>query len=284
MAKETAISWCDSTLNLMMGCDGCELWNLARGVKICYAGAMTEGFAGLPGWPPAFERPTIFPERVAKAASWSDLTGLDRPGKPWLNGLPRLIFLNDMGDTFTKSLGLDWFAPFVDDLARTPHVYILLTKRAAAMAEFWRRHGPPPRNFWLLVSVTSAATWARAESLLTIEGAAVRGISYEPANGPLDAYQLVLLRHFDWVIFGGESMQTDSLTTPCDLHWCEQVAAECRDQNVPCFVKQLGSNAALNGKQFRTRDPKGEDWDEFPLHLKVRQMPPWRAGQGSLFG
>lgn len=283
MAKETTISWCDSTLNLMMGCDGCELWDLARGVKICYAGAITGGFAGLPGWPPKFERPTIFPERIAKAASWSDLTGLDRPTKPWLNGLPRLVFLNDMGDTFTKSLGLDWFAPFVDDLARTPHIYILLTKRATAMAEFWRRHGPPPRNFWLLVSVTSAATWARAETLLKIVGAAVRGISYEPANGPLDANQLARLGQFDWVIFGGESMQSDSITTPCNLEWCEPIAAVARPGYCGLFVKQLGSNAWWRGKTFATRDPKGEDWDEFPAHLRVRQMPPWRAEQGSLF-
>jgi protein gp37 len=36
MSKSTAIQWCDSSVNPVMGCAGCELWNGKR--KICYAG------------------------------------------------------------------------------------------------------------------------------------------------------------------------------------------------------------------------------------------------------
>lgn len=39
---ETLIGWCDSSVNGEMGCDGCELWNPAAGVRICYAGLLTE--------------------------------------------------------------------------------------------------------------------------------------------------------------------------------------------------------------------------------------------------
>lgn len=46
MGRETKIEWCDSTLNLQMGCDGCELWNPAAGVKHCYAGTLTNIYAG----------------------------------------------------------------------------------------------------------------------------------------------------------------------------------------------------------------------------------------------
>jgi protein gp37 len=280
MGVQTGIGYCDSTLNLMMGCNGCELWNLAQGIRICYAGNITAAFAGKPGWPADFSEPAIFPERIGDAQRWRDLSATDRPSKPWLNGLPRVIFLNDMGDTFTKSLPAGWFAEFVPNLAATPHVYILLTKRASKMAEFWKNYGPPPRNFWLLVSVTSQETAARLDSLLSIEGAAVRGVSYEPAHGPLPASAL---RHLDWVIFGGESIQDEAITTPCDLDWAIRSLAACREAGVPFFMKQIGSHAMLHGKQIPTRDLKGEDWDEFPSRLRFREMPHWRKPQGSLF-
>ena len=41
MGDKSTIQWCDSTLNLQMGCDGCELWNHSR--RICYAGRMIDG-------------------------------------------------------------------------------------------------------------------------------------------------------------------------------------------------------------------------------------------------
>ena len=42
MGERTQIEWADSTLNLEMGCDGCELWNLEASVKRCYAGTLTQ--------------------------------------------------------------------------------------------------------------------------------------------------------------------------------------------------------------------------------------------------
>src|SRR5690242_2116818 len=106
MGIATDIEWCDSTLNLEMGCDGCELWNPKAGINICYAGQVTERWGGKRGWPDSFEEPKLFLDRLEPALAWPDLTGKERPHKPWLDGLPRLIFLNDMGDTFTESLPL----------------------------------------------------------------------------------------------------------------------------------------------------------------------------------
>jgi hypothetical protein len=58
MPQHTPIPWCDSAVNLMMGCDVCEMWNPAVGVRACYAGVMTENRAGRPGWPESFGRPS----------------------------------------------------------------------------------------------------------------------------------------------------------------------------------------------------------------------------------
>jgi protein gp37 len=38
MGKTTEIQWCDSTVNPVMGCAGCELWD--GKLKICYAGVL----------------------------------------------------------------------------------------------------------------------------------------------------------------------------------------------------------------------------------------------------
>jgi hypothetical protein len=70
MAEHTNIAYCDSSINLEMGCDGCELWNAATGVRKCYAGMMTERRKGQRGWPEAFNRPKLFLGRLEEALSW----------------------------------------------------------------------------------------------------------------------------------------------------------------------------------------------------------------------
>lgn len=176
--------YCDSSLNLMQGCDGCELWTPARGNRHCYAGAMTNIYKGRKGWPSAFELPELFLERLDAARKWKDLTGQHRPHKPWLDGRPRVVFLNDMGDTFTESLPIDWMAPLLPRLADSPHVYMLLTKRASRMLEFTRMHPLPP-NVWPGVSVTTQATVRRVDDLLKIASGGPKWISAEPLLGPV---------------------------------------------------------------------------------------------------
>src|SRR5262245_48336540 len=204
MGLTTDIQWADSTLNLQMGCDGWELWNPRAGVRICYAGQLTQRHAGKKGWPDAFERPRLFPQRLDEAERWRDLTGTDRPDKPWLRGLPRCVFLDDMGDTFTESLPVDWLAPHLGRLAAWPHVNILLTKRPGRMARFFRDH-PPPTNFWLCTSVTNRTSLARVPHLLAIEGAAVLGLSVEPLWEGLDFSRVTGVERLAWVKVGGQS-------------------------------------------------------------------------------
>jgi hypothetical protein len=71
-----------------MGCDGCELWALGRGVRASYAGNDHARRAGLPGWPRSFDRTELFTRRIDEACRWPDLSGHPRPDKPWLDGYP----------------------------------------------------------------------------------------------------------------------------------------------------------------------------------------------------
>lgn len=249
MGQTTKIEWCDSTLNLMMGCDGCELWNPAAGVKHCYAGAMTERYAGTnTGFPPAFESPKLFVERLNEALRWPDLTGKERPDKPWLNGRPRIVFLNDMGDTFTESLPDDWLAQVLPLLAESPHRYLILTKRSKRMLDFTERH-PLPSNVWPGVSVTSQATIGRIADMMKIQSGGPKWVSAEPllgmvefapywTAGSVDPFALRDMMAFpEWIVLGGESGPGSRYL---DLRWIRQPLAGFVESGVPVFVKQLG--------------------------------------------
>jgi protein gp37 len=308
MAIKTAIQWCDSTCNPAVGCAGCELHP-----EHCYAKAWCDRWAGRAGYPKRFESPELFPGRIEEALTWPDLRGKDRPDKPWLNGMPRVIFLCDIGDPFTPGLPDDWLAPHVLEMAQR-HIWILLSKwpgRMGAFVEWWRsqyceRFGSRsfrrlwPRNIWLGTSVTSEKNLGRIAELRTIP-AAVRLVSMEPLLGFVNLRSAVIVPQFsplvadpvgdlgfDWLILGGESGRG---ARPCKDEWIRSPVVECAAASVPCFVKQFGSNAyrahpgtdasgpvdLVYDEEMELGDSKGGDWDEWPEDLRVREMPDWRS-------
>lgn len=279
MSEKTYIEWCDSSVNLQMGCDGCELWNPQTGNSHCYAGTLTRRYEGAKGWPEKFEIPKIFPERIQASLRWTDLTGKTRPDKPWLNGLPRLIFLNDMGDTFTESLPVDWLAPFLPEMADSPHQWLILTKRPRRFAAFAKEH-PLPKNVWAGTSVTSGRTLKRIDELLTIP-AAFMFISCEPILEPIDLARYVgspnsdgycircgiewdephkcppgFGRRPDWIIAGGESGLGSRKMNP---DWARAIRDQCVGASVAFFMKQMDKKEAIPSDLFtRTMPPCGE--------------------------
>jgi protein gp37 len=256
MSDTTVIQWCDSTLNLMAGCSGCELWDTKNGNRHCYAGAMTEIYAGKKGWPLAFDRPIVFPERMDVAEKWRDLTGTIRPRKPWLNGYPRVIFLNDMGDTFTDRLDPNWLAPYLSRVAATPHVHILLTKRAKRMSDFFSKH-PLPENVWRMTTVTTQATVSRLAYLTNTIQPGVLGVSIEPMLESITLGDYA--RRLSWVIVGFESGEK---CRPGNWDWMRRVRDECAAAGTPLFVKQGGG----------VRNHRGE-LSDMPEDLRIREMP-----------
>ncbi len=115
MAETTKIQWCDGTVNPVMGCSGCELYVPGKGGP-CYAGCDHERKGQVSnGYAPEFLLPTLFPGRVAKSARLPDLAGTKREDKPWLDGMPRLIFVSDMGDALSDK-------PYGDQNGQARHV------------------------------------------------------------------------------------------------------------------------------------------------------------------
>lgn len=262
MSQTTTIVWCDSTANQMMGCGGCQLWNSK--VRHCYAGKLVEKYAGNKGWPKSFDQPAIFPERILEACKWPDLLGKDRKGKPWLNGLPRLIFLDDMGDTFTEGLPIDWLMPYIPKMQDSSHIWIFLTKRPKRMARFFEMLGYVPANFWLGVSVTDQGTAnALIPELLKIP-AAIRLLSVEPQLGPIDfrdwiGPEFLIEKRIHWVINGGESGPG---FRRFDWDWARKIRNYCEIANIPYFCKQGGGYPSKREALF-----------EIPEDLRIREMP-----------
>jgi protein gp37 len=263
MGSNTDIEWCDSTVNPTTGCDGCELWHV-RDKGPCYAGVLHESrlAKSLPKlYAPSFTEVRLAPGRMAKAAAWSDLRGKPRPDKPWLDGKPRMIFVDDMGDLFSKAVPFDYIDAEVLDTAQSAagskHLWMLLTKQPSRAATFGRwladRGKAWPENVWLGTSVTSQKTAdSRISHLLAIP-AAVRFLSVEPLLGPVELEPWLSPAYvaeanpdgtgydvpgLDWVIVGGESGPG---ARPCNLAWIRSIVAQCGAAGVPVFVKQLGS-------------------------------------------
>lgn len=278
MGQRTLIAWADSTSNLEMGCDGCELYNQKAGIFDCYAYKLVTRYAGRPGWPASFDQPALFPERVGQAVRWRDLTGADRPDKPWLNGLPRMIFLDDLGDTFTESLPLDWLMPHIPAMEASPHIWLFLTKRVKRMRQYFDMLRYVPANFKLGTTVTGPKTMGRLDELSSITGAQ-RWVSFEPVSDELAARDLRawFAAHreggIDWAIFGGMSDTTDPRHRLSESTAREFIEL-CRAAGTSPFLKQMGSVWA---REHGGQDAKGSNWDEWPQALRVREVPrAWR--------
>lgn len=194
--KETNIEWCDSTINGSSGCDGCELWNSQR--KSCYAGITHErrwakslAVSHPQFYSPSFDVVKMIPGRFARAAAWSDLRGKDRPDKPWLNGLPRMIFVGDMGDFLSRNVTDEFlinelFGAMTSEQGRR-HFWLLLTKQIVRLRNLSKRmKGGLPDNCMAMTTATDQRTFnARIYALLDTE-CKWRGLSCEPLLGKID--------------------------------------------------------------------------------------------------
>ena len=277
MTVSTLIQWCDSTVNPVRGCGGCELWNPSR--KSCYAGRIHSRFAGKSAsYPSPFEEVQIVPGRMNEAAHWSSLRGKERAGKPWLNGLPRLIFVSDMGDALSDEIPFDFLHKEIISSIMTHagrrHEWLWLSKRPERMAEFstWflnRINQCWPQNLWVGTSVTTRATLTRVDALKKVGGEeTVRFISVEPQ---IEAIALGdRLQDVDWVIGGGEA---GPKSRPFDLEWSRLMINECRQRQVPFFLKQLGKRPVNGNELMCLKDSHGGNWEEWPEDLRVREMP-----------
>jgi hypothetical protein len=82
-----------------------DLVDVVRRECKCYAGHLGTLRPAHAGYADQFEAPKRFPGRMAAAAKWGPPTPAETAGKPWLAGLPRLIFISDNVSDRLISLG-----------------------------------------------------------------------------------------------------------------------------------------------------------------------------------
>jgi protein gp37 len=226
-----------------------------------------------PGYAPAFERLTRYPGRVAVMARKQNLLGKPDRSKPWLEGCPRLVFVSDMGDAFSRDADFGFLEEDVIAPIRSPkgqrHLWLWLTKRPERMARFSERIGGFPENVCAMTTITGPETLERIDQLRGVK-VSMRGISAEPLRGnPGSALRLAGI---DWLIVGGESGRLDAVH-PFHLSWARELREVCRRQNVAFFIKQLGRRPLDDGELLGLKDRHGGDWEEWPEDLRIREVP-----------
>ena len=230
------------------------------------------------GYAPTFEEVTQFSGRVAQMARKSDFFGVVDPEKPWMTGLPRLIFLSDMGDAFSRKADEHFLKadvlPAIQSLEGMRHLWLWLSKRPKAMARFSKEINGFPENVCAMTTLTCADSinLKRIDHLRSVN-AACRGLSIEPLRERLPVAKLNL-KGIDWVILGGESGAA-RYVGPFHLEWAVELRDYCRERGVAFFMKQFGRIPFWRGESVKLKNTHGGDWDEWPEEpdLRIREFP-----------
>lgn len=270
----TTIEWTDVTWNPVTGCT-----KISPGCKHCYAEqlhamrhrAHLNGHAMPQQYAEPFERVQCWPNRLEIPLGWR---------------APRLCFVNSMSDLFHEDVPFDFISQILFRMTLTPHItYQVLTKRASRMLEYftgerWKAYGTiaemytwPLPNLWLGVSVECKKYLGRIDILRQVP-ASVHMVSFEPLLEDLTdrGAQEVNLRGIGWAIVGGESGRRKDVR-PFEISWANHLRIQCKEQGVPFFMKQWGSDARSAGQPIAYHDPKGGDPAEWPPHLRLREFP-----------
>ncbi len=242
MGMNSQIEWTESTWNPVTGCT-----KVSPGCAHCYAERMARRLhaMGQPNYRNGF-RVTIHEHALELPLGWKK---------------PQTIFVNSMSDLFHEDVPLDFIQQVFDVMGRADwHLFQILTKRSARLAEFARQlHWP--ENVWMGVTVENDDYLGRIDNLRPVP-AAVRFLSLEPLLGPMPGLDLTGI---DWVIVGGESGPG---ARPLAEAWALNLRHQCRSAGVPFFFKQWGG--VQKKKAGRLLD--GRTWDEMPACLARLQQ------------
>lgn len=216
--------------------------------------------------------------------------------------LPRYrprVFCASLADWLDDEVPTEWLYDLLDLIQRTPNLdWLLLTKRPenwrSQLLKYRQGHssdraddfidswldGTPPHNVWIGATAENQQRFNERYMPLAEIPAKLRFWSMEPLLDSIDFtavhYDFSFKSKFHWVITGGESGSKEK-ARHCHTDDIRDIVSQCELFDVPCFVKQLGTNPVAAGRDQKDliamRDKKGGDWSEWPEALRVRQFP-----------
>lgn len=207
--------------------------------------------------------------------------------------------LPPLGDFFDNAVDPQWRADAWAVIRDCRHLrFQIVTKRVGNVRDMlpadWHMRDREGEHYYrhvgIISTVTSEAEFLRdGPKLKALKSSGVRwvGLSVEPMLAPL---RLGLDDDWlDWVIIGGESSQGGQKARQFDLASASLLLGDCQQAGVPCFVRQMGSNpvgyvpapddplmeGAIHPDAciYHFKDKAGADPEEWPAHLRCREMP-----------
>lgn len=253
MGAKTAILWTDATHNFWIGCtevtDACDN---------CYARTLAERY-GWAVWGNGEPRYLTSLANRRKPLAW-DKTALTELGRK------RRVFSFSLADVFDTEVPEEWRTDFFQLVHQTQNTYWqFLTKRASVPRRYAGQYDAD--KVWLGTSLGSDKDMHMAYEIVKAP-ALLHWISYEPAIGPLNVYDLP--EQIKWLVIGGESGHG---ARPFNIEWALSAVEACKDLGVSVFVKQLGLHPKLNGVPYPVSDSHGKILSEWPEALRVQEFP-----------
>ncbi|OWP74651.1 DUF5131 family protein [Flavobacterium oreochromis] len=181
---------------------------------------------------------------------------------------PSLIFTCSWSDWFIEEAD-EWRSKAWDIIRRTPqHTYQILTKRPERIKENLPDFFDELSNVWIGVSVENQQQKHRISYLENLS--CITFVSFEPLIGEVKWDNS--MNHLDWCIIGGESGYSTGKYgyRPIELEWVENLVTGAKENNVKCFVKQLGTHQS---KALRLKDQHGGNMEEWERKFQIREFP-----------
>lgn len=250
--KKSKIEWTEATWNPHYGCR-----KVSPGCKFCY----------------------MFRDRVKLKGLEEDKIRIVQKSKTtfndplhWKTG--KLVFTCSWSDFFIEDAD-EWRDECWEIIKQTPHhQYQILTKRPERINDClpadWNTYDYG--HVWIGVSVENNEMLYKVDELKKVD-ANIRFLSVEPL---IENVRLTpeLLDGIHWVIIGGESGDEPTVSKynyrPCSISWVNDIIIDCKNANVPVFVKQMGTHIA---RKFNYKSEHGSWMHEFPRNMQVREFP-----------
>lgn len=275
MGTNTKVPWAHHSFNSWWGCTKTKY----SGCVNCYA----EKYASSKGydiWGKGKKRRYFPKSHFQQLLTWQKNAAIA--------GEYHRIFIGSLCDVFDDEVSNYWRNQLWQYFDVTPNlIKMLTTKRPQNIVGMYPAEwlSNPRKDACFLFSVSDQESADEIIPLAAKIPALVRGISYEPAIGPINFAGLIEIKHtqytpdnnFHWIVIGGESAGG----RPFELDWAYDTELFCRHAGISFYMKQLGSHLAAE-YGIADIDPKGEMLDHIPEDLRIREFPELLSPAGAI--